>query len=221
VEEAGGKVLGSTSYPFPGTTDFSAYLLEAQASGANVIAFANAGTDLSNCVKQAQEFGLVRKGVWLAALIGTIVQVQALGLDAAQGLLMTETFYWDLNDRTRSLMARLKPKLPANTVPNLAQAGAYSGTINYLRAADRVGLAQAKASGRAMIDAMKAQPTDDDAFGACEVRVDGRFICPAYLFQVKSPSESRGPGDVFKLVATTPSDQAFRPLSEGGCPLVR
>jgi branched-chain amino acid transport system substrate-binding protein len=134
---------------------------------------------------------------------------------------MTETFYWDLNDRTRNLMSRMKPKLPPNVFPNMSQIGSYSGVLDYLKVVKQLGVARAKTSGRKAIEVMKARPTDDDAFGPGKIRVDGRVIHPAYLFQVKTPAESHGPGDVFKLLATTPADQAFRPLNEGGCPLVR
>jgi branched-chain amino acid transport system substrate-binding protein len=221
VKQAGGKVLGSVGYPFPNTSDFSSFLIQAQASGANVIAFANSGSDTINCVKQAQEFGLTQGGSRLAALVGSITDVQGMGLPVAKGLTLTETFYWDFNDRTRSFMNRIRPKLPANVFPNMSQVGNYSAVLNYLNAVKDMGVARAKASGRAVIEVMKARPTDDDCFGQGSIRVDGRVIHPAYLFQVKTPAESRGPGDVYNLLATTPADQAFRPLNEGGCPLVR
>jgi branched-chain amino acid transport system substrate-binding protein len=222
VQAAGGAVVGSVAYPFPSTADFSSFLLQAQSSGANVVGFTSSGADLANCIKQANEFGLTQGGaVRLAAMIGYITDVRALGLEAAQGLIMTETFYWDLNERTRAFMDRIRPKLPPNVFPNMSQVGNYSGVLDYLKAVKQIGVAQAKASGRAVIEAMKARAADDDCFGRSTIRIDGRVIHPAYLFQVKTPAESRGPGDVFKLVATTPTDQAFRPLSEGGCALVR
>ncbi|MGH2342411.1 ABC transporter substrate-binding protein [Segnochrobactraceae bacterium EtOH-i3] len=221
VEAAGGKVVGAAVYPFPGTTDFSAYLLQAQASGANVIGFTSSGADLGNGLKQAQEFGLPQTGIKQAAMIGYINDVMGIGLDVAGGLNLTETFYWDLNDRTRAFMERIKPSLPANTFPNMSQAGNYSGVLHYLKAVKAVGVEKAKASGTAVLDAMKAMPTDDDAFGPGMIRPDGRKIHPAYLFKVKTAAESTGPGDVYTLISVTPADQAFRPMSEGGCPLVK
>ncbi|MBV9785040.1 MAG: ABC transporter substrate-binding protein [Acidisphaera sp.] len=220
VTRAGGKVLGSVAYPFPGTTDYSAYLVQAQASGAKVVAFANGGTDTINCVKQAQEFGLTRRGTRLAGLTALISEVTALGLQAAQGLVLTETFYWDLNDRTRAFYDRVKPRLSAGVFPDSLQAGAYGATLHYLKAVKEMGVAQAKASGRATVAAMKRMPTDDDCFGPGRIREDGRAIHPAYLLEAKKPEESHRPGDLFKVLATTPAEQAFRPLAEGHCPLV-
>jgi branched-chain amino acid transport system substrate-binding protein len=221
VTEAGGKILGEAAYPFPGTTDFAALLLTAQNSGANVIAFANSGTDLANCLKQAKEFGLSKAGVRLAGMIFFITDVLAVGIDNAQGTITTETFYWDLNDRTRAFYQRLKPTLRADTFPNMGQAGAYSAGVHYFKAAKEMGIQQAKVSGRATIETMKRIPTDDDCFGPGSIRVDGRKLHPAYLFRVKTPQESRSVGDVYTLVATIPADQAFRPLAEGGCSFVK
>jgi branched-chain amino acid transport system substrate-binding protein len=220
VERAGGHVLGSVSYPFPGTTDFSSFLLQAQASGANVLCFTNSGADLVNSLKQAQEFGLNRRGIRMAAAVGYVTDVMPIGLDVAQGLNLTETFYWDLNDRTRDFMTRIAPKLPKNVFPNMSQVGNYSGVLHYLKAVRQVGVPAAKASGRAVVEAMKRMPTDDDCFGVGRIRADGRKIHPSYLFEVKKPAESRGPGDVYRLIATTPAEQAFRPMDEGGCPMV-
>ncbi|MCK8785347.1 ABC transporter substrate-binding protein [Roseomonas sp. NAR14] len=220
VERMGGRVLGSAAYPFPGTTDFSSMLVQAQASGANVIAFANAGADLVNCVKQAGEFGITRRGTKLAAMVGFIQDVHGLGLQAAQGLTLTELFYWDMNDRTRAFTARVKPRLPGGLYPNMSQASAYSATLHYLKMAKEVGFERARASGRAVIEQMKRVPAEDDCFGTTTVRRDGRALHPAYLFEVKKPEESRGPWDYYRLVATIPADQAFRPLNEGGCPMV-
>lgn len=220
VEAAGGKVVGSVKFPFPETTDFSSYLLQAQASGAKVVAFAASGTNFINLVKQAREFG-IDKTMKLAALACFINDVQAMGLHTAQGLTFTENFYWDLNDRTRAFMGRMKPHLGTNVFPNMDQAGSYAATVHYLKAVRELGVANAKASGRATVDMMKKLPTDDDCFGPGLIRIDGRKIHPAYLFTVKTPEESRYPGDLYKLVATTPADQAFRPLNEGGCPLVK
>jgi branched-chain amino acid transport system substrate-binding protein len=220
VKAAGGKVLGSARTPFPGTTDFSSFLLQAQASGAKVVGLANAGTDTVNCIKQAAEFGLTRRGVKLASMLMFVTDVHALGLQTAQGLVCTESFYWDLNDRTRAFAQRARAL--AGQVPiAMSQAGDYSGTLHYLKAVADLGVAQAKADGRAVVARMKAMPTDDDAFGKGSIREDGRKIHPAYLFEVKAPAESRGPFDYYKLLQTTPAEEAFRPLAEGGCPLVR
>ncbi len=219
VTEAGGKVLGSSTYPFPDTTDFSAMLVQAQASGAKVLGLCNSGGDTINCIKQAQEFGLT-KTMKIAAMLFYNSNVHALGLETAQGLLLTESFYWDLNDRTRAFMNRIKDKTP-NQWPNMVQAGDYAATLHYLKTVKAMGLAAAKADGRAAVAHMKAMPTDDDCFGAGQIREDGRKIHPSYLFQAKTPAESKGGWDGLKLVATTPADQAFRPMSEGGCSLVK
>lgn len=218
VTEAGGKVLGSAVYPFPGTTDFSSFLLQAQASGAKVLGLANSGADTLNCIKQAHEFGLMKQ-MRVAAMLMYNSNVHALGLETAQGLLLTESFYWNLNDRTRAFMERIRPKVP-NQWPNMVQAGDYAATLHYLKAAADMGVAAAKADGRAVVARMKAMPTDDDCFGQGSIRADGRKLHPSYLFQAKTPAESTGPWDGLKLVATTPADQAFRPLKDGGCPLV-
>ena len=219
VAEAGGRVLGAAAYPFPETTDFSSLLLQAQASRAKVLGLCNSGGDTINCIKQAREFGLTRT-MRIAAMLMYNSNVRALGLEAAQGLLMTETFYWDLNDRTRAFMERIRPKTP-NQWPNMVQAGNYGAVLHYLKAVADMGAAAAKADGRAVVARMKAMPTDDDCFGPGRIREDGRKLHPAYLFEAKKPSESTGPWDGLKLAATTPADEAFRPLSEGGCALVR
>jgi branched-chain amino acid transport system substrate-binding protein len=216
----GGKVVGSSAYPFPGTTEFSSYLLQAKASGANVFAFANAGDDLINCVKQSQEFGLTGPGLTLAAMVGSITAVTGAGLDVMQNVYLSENFYWDLNERTRAFYQRVKPRLPANVYPNEVHAGTYSAVVDYLKIVKEMGPAQAKASGRATIAAMKAKPTDDDVFGAGSIRADGRVIHPGYLFRVKTPAESKYPGDFFETLATVPAEDAFRPMSEGGCAMV-
>ncbi len=220
VAASGGTVAGAVAYPFPGTSDFSSYMLSAQASGAKVIAFANAGHDLINCVKQAHEFGLTAHGARLAGLIVFVNDVHSLGLDIAQGLVLTETFYWDLNDRTRAFARRVAPAMPGRAMPNMIQAGVYSAVLHYLRTAEKMGAAAAKASGRATIAAMKALPTDDDCFGPGTIRADGQVIHPAYLFQVKAPAESSSPWDCYRTLATIPADRAFRPIAEGGCRLV-
>jgi len=220
VQQAGGKVLGSVRHPFPGNTDFSSFLLQAQASRAKVVGICNAGTDTVNTIKQAAEFGLTRSGVKLAGLLVFLNDIHALGLEAAQGLVLTESFYWDLNDRTRAFTQRVLPKT-GGIHPAMSHAGCYAGALHYLKAVADMGVNEAKKSGAATVARMKAMPTDDDAFGAGTIRADGRKLHPVYLFEVKKPSESKAPWDYYKLIATTPADQAFRPLNEGGCSLVR
>ncbi len=220
VRANGGRVLGQVRTPFPGTTDFSSFLLQAQASGAKVIGLANAGADTQNCVKQAAEFGLTRRGIRLASLLLFVNDVHGLGPRTAQGLTCTETFYWDLNDRTRAFTRRVLPRTP-NNYPNMIHAGCYSAALHFLKAAAEMGLPAAKASGTEVVNRMKAMPTEDDAFGRGTIRADGRRLVPSFLFEVKKPEESRGPWDYLKVVQTTPAEEAFRPLSEGGCPLVR
>ncbi|MBN9509317.1 MAG: ABC transporter substrate-binding protein [Alphaproteobacteria bacterium] len=218
IVEGGGKVLGSATYPFPETTDFSAYLQQALASGAKVLGLCTGGADTITAVKQAREFGL-NKSMLLAAMLMTVADVHALGTATAQGLRLTESFYWDLNDRTRAFTARVQPKL-GDARPTMFQAGDYAAVLHYLKAAADLGVAAAKADGRATVARMKAMPTDDDCFGKGYIREDGRKIHPSYLFEVKSPAESRYAWDFYKLLVTTPAAQAFRPLSEGGCPFV-
>ena len=214
----GGKVLGSARFPFPGTTDFSAFLLRAQASRAKVIGIAAGGTDLVNAVKQAAEFGIQKRGQKLAALILFISEVHSMGLETAKGLVCSESFYWDVNDRTRGLTRRLKQNFNAPP-PTMVQAGCYAATLHYLKAVAAMGVAAAKADGAAAVARMKAMPCDDDAFGPGTIRADGRKLHPAYLLEVKAPAESKGPWDYYKVLASVPGDQAFRPLAEGGCPL--
>jgi branched-chain amino acid transport system substrate-binding protein len=217
VEAAGGKVLGAVAYPFPGTTDFSSYLLQAQASGAKVLGLCNAGADTVNSIKQAKEFGLTQR---LAAMLMFITDVHALGLDVAQGLTLTESFYWDLNERTRAFTGRVRPKTP-NNWPNMIHAGCYAATLHYLKAVQQLGPEAARKSGAAAVAQMKAMPTDDDAFGHGRIREDGRGMFPSYLFQVKSPAESKAPWDFYKTLSSYPPDEAWRPLSEGGCAFVK
>jgi branched-chain amino acid transport system substrate-binding protein len=220
IKAAGGTVLGAVRYPFGSTTDFSSFLLQAQSSGAEVIGFANSGSELISALKQAQEFGLDANGTRMAAMIGYVTDVVAMGLPTAKGLSLTETFYWDLNDRTRAFMERVKPRLSKGAIPNMSQAGDYACVTHYLKAVKELGVERAKA-GRDVVDLMKKMPTDDDCFGQGKIREDGRKIHPAYLFQVKRPEESKGPGDVFKLVSTLPTEEAFRPIEEGGCPYLK
>lgn len=214
VNKAGGKVLGSTAYPFPSTTDFSSYLLQAQASGADVIAFGNAGVDAVNCVKQAREFGLSQGGKRIAAMLAFIQVIHSLGLETAQGLLLTESFYWDMNPRTRAFMDRIKGKLGGNYVSS-EQAGTYAATLHYLKAAADMGVPAAKASGTDAVARMKAMPTDDDCYGSISIRQDGQAMHPAYLFECKTPAQSRGPWDLYNLVATIPAEESNPPL--GAC----
>lgn len=216
----GGRAVGGLKYPFPETSDFASFLLQAQASGAQVIAFANAGADAANAIKQAGEFGITSGGAKLAALLCFIPQIHALGLPAAKGLLLTEAFYWDLNDRTRAFSARYAPRV-GGAMPCTIQVGCYSGVLHYLKAVAAMGVDAAKASGAAAVAKMKEIPTDDDVFGPGRVRDDGRKIHDMHLFQVKAPDDSKGPWDLYHLVRTTPGEQAFRPLSAALCPMVR
>jgi branched-chain amino acid transport system substrate-binding protein len=220
VTRAGGRMLGSAKFPFPGTTDFSSFLIQAQASRAKVVGLAMAAADTQNCVKQAHEFGLTRRGQKLAGMIMFVQDIKSIGLEAAQGMLLSEVFYHDLNDRTRGLAQRILRRTPTN-MPGQEHAGTYSCAIHYLKAVMEVGVPRAKASGIEVINVMKRMPTDDDAFGPGRVREDGRKIHPAYLFEVKSPAESRREWDYYKLVSTVGAEDAFRPLNEGGCPLIR
>jgi branched-chain amino acid transport system substrate-binding protein len=217
VTEAGGRVVGSVLYPFPETTDFSQYLLKAKASGAKVVALANSGTDTVNCLKQAREFGVGRPDRILAGLQSGLTVIRGVGLETAQGLLLTESFYWDLNDRTRAFTRRVLPRTP-NNYPNMVHAGGYASTLHYLKAVAALGVAQSKRDGIATVKAMKAIPFEDDAFGRGTVRKDGRALVPAYLFRVKTPAESRGSWDFYSLVSTMPGDEAAMPLAEERCP---
>jgi branched-chain amino acid transport system substrate-binding protein len=220
ITAAGAKVLGSVRYPFPDTTDFSAMLIRAQASGAKVLGLANAGGDTQNCIKQAQEFGLMTK-MQVAALLIQSTGVHALGLQTAQGLRYSESYYWNLNDRTRAFNDRVRTKTPNGIWPNMTQAGDYGVTFHYLKAVADMGVAAAKADGRAVVERMKQMPTDDDAFGPGRIREDGRALHPVYLLEAKTPAESKQEWDVAKVLATTPMEEAWRPLHEGGCPLVK
>ncbi len=219
VEKQGGKVLGNVNYPFPQTTDFSSYLIQAQSSGAKVLGLANAGQDTVNSIKQAHQFGLNKK-MKIAALLAFINDVHGMGLEVAQDLILTSSFYWDLNDRTRAFTKRVLPRTPTN-YPSMDQAGCYSGALAFLKAVDAMGGPKGASDGAAVVAQMKKMPTDDDAFGKASIREDGRFMCNAYLFQVKTPAESKKPWDYYKLLATTPPDQAFMPVKDEGCPLVK
>jgi branched-chain amino acid transport system substrate-binding protein len=220
VKHGGGTVKGTIRYPFPDTTDFSSFLTQALASGAKVVGLANAGADTVNSVKQAFEFGLVKRGMKIAPLLMFITDVHALGLEVAQGLVMTESFYWDLNPRTRAFTDRVRSKTPKNW-PNQAHASSYSSTLHYLKAAADMGAGEAKKSGAATVARMKKMPTDDDAFGKGSIREDGRGVFPAYLFEVKGPAESKGEWDIYKPMVTTAAAQALRPLADHACKLVK
>jgi len=214
VKENGGTVVGSVKAPL-NTQDFSAFLLQAQSSGAKIIGLANAGGDTINSVKQAAEFGIVQGGQNLAGLLIFISDIHSLGLKTAQGLIFTAAFYWDLNDQTRAWSDRFMKATGRR--PSMVQAGVYSGVLHYLKAVEALKSAK---DGKAVVAKMKETPTDDPLFGKGEVRADGRKTHDMYLFEVKKPEESKGPWDYYKLLTTIPADKAFRPLNEGGCPLV-
>ncbi len=217
AKESGGEVLGEQRYPFPATTDFSSFLLAAQASGANVIGLANAGTDTSNCIKQAHEFGL-NQTMKIAALLMEITDVKAIGTDIGAGLYVSSTFYWDASEGTRRFTKAVQDTMPGKEPPNMIQAGCYAAALHYLKTLAALGADKAT-DGAAVCAHMKAMPTEDDAFGRNSIRQDGLCLLPAFLYQVKSTAESHGPWDLQKLVATTPADQAWKPLSEEGCAL--
>jgi branched-chain amino acid transport system substrate-binding protein len=216
VEKNGGKVLGKVRHPFPGT-DFSSFLLQAQTSKAKIIGLANAGSDTINAVKQAAEFGIVRGGQNLAALLAFITDVHGMGLQTAQGLIMTEAWYWDMNDANREFAKKFAPQYKG-VHPTMVHAGVYSAVLHYLKAVEAL---KSDADGKAVVAKMKETPTDDKLFGKGNIREDGRKIHDMYLFEVKKPEESKAPWDYYKLRATIPAAEAFRPLGEGGCPLVK
>ena len=215
VVKSGGKVLGKVRVPI-NTQDFSSFLLQAQSSKAKIIGLANAGGDTVNSIKQASEFGIVKGGQNLAGLLVFITDVHGLGLEKSQGLIFTETFYWDLNDQTRAFTKRFAAA-NGGKYPSMVQAGVYSGVLHYLKAVH----ALKSDDGTKVIAKMKEMPTDDPLFGKGSIRADGRKIHPAYLVEVKKPSESKGPYDYYKIRATIPANEAFRPLEEGDCPLVK
>src|SRR3954465_6212988 len=214
VTKAGGKVLGKGRHPLS-NQDFSSFLLQAQASKAKIIGLANAGGDTINSIKQASEFGIVKGGQNLAGLLVFLTDAHGIGLDKAQGLILTETFYWDLNDQTRAFAKRFSAA-NGGKYPTMVHAGVYAGVLHYLKA-----IAAIKSDdGAKVVAEMKKLPTDDPLFGKGTIRADGRKIHNAYLFEVKKPSESKGPYDYYKLRATIPAEEAFRPLNAGGCSLV-
>lgn len=215
VLKNGGKVLGKVRHPL-NSQDFSSFLLQAQASKAKVIGLANAGGDTTNAIKQAAEFGITSRGQSLAGMLVFLSDIHGLGLDKAQGLIFTETFYWDLNDQTRAFAKRFAAQNKGK-YPTMVQAGVYAGTLHYLKAVE----AAKTDDGTKVVAKMKALPTDDALFGKGRIRSDGRALHPAYLVEVKKPSESKGPYDYYKVRATIPMEQAFRPEKDGGCSLVK
>jgi branched-chain amino acid transport system substrate-binding protein len=214
----GGKVVGGVKHPL-NTSDFSSFLLQAQSSKAKIIGLANAGGDTTNSIKQAAEFGIVKGGQKLAALLLFITDVKAIGLETAQGLNFTETFYWDMNDQTRAFSKKFAARMKNGAPPTMVQAGVYSGLIHYFKALEALG--GNPHDGIKVVDKMKSIPTDDPLFGKGEIEPNGRTIHSAYLFEVKKPSESKGPWDLYKLVGTVPGDQAFTPLDKSTCPLLK
>jgi branched-chain amino acid transport system substrate-binding protein len=215
VIKGGGKVLGKVRTPFPGS-DFSSFLLQAQASKAKVIGLANAGGDTINSIKQAAEFGITKGGQSLAGMLMFITDVHSLGLSTSQGLIFTTTFYWDMNNQTRAFAKRMAAA-NGGKYPTMVQAGVYASVLHYLKAVE----AAKTDDGTKVVAQMKAMPTDDPLFGKGSIRADGRKLHPAYLVEVKKPAESKGPYDYLKVLATIPADQAFRPLADGGCSLVK
>jgi branched-chain amino acid transport system substrate-binding protein len=215
VLENGGKVVGRTRHPLA-TSDFSSYLLQAQTSQAKIIGLANAGADTTNAIEQGTRLGIVQQGQNFAGLLVFLTDVHRLGLNKAQGLILAESFYWDLDDQTRAWSARFARR-HWGAMPTMAQGGVYSAVLHYLRAIE----ALKSDDGTMAIAKMKALPTDDPVFGKGLVRQDGRKIHPMYLFEVKKPSESRSPWDFYKLRATIPATEAFRPMGQGDCPLVK
>jgi len=216
VNANGGKVLGSARHPI-NTSDFSAFLIQAQASKAEVVGLANAGGDTINSIKQSAEFGIVKGGQKLAGLLVFITDVHSIGLEQAQGLQLTEAFYWDLNDGTRAFSKRWTEKRGGGRMPTSIQAGYYEAARHYLAAVKATGTDNAET----VMAWMKSNPTDSPLFGKGYIRADGRKMHDMYLFEVKKPSESKGPYDYYKLIRTIPGDEAFRPMDKGECPLVK
>jgi branched-chain amino acid transport system substrate-binding protein len=215
VRASGGSVVGSVKHPIS-TSDFSSFLLQAQASKAKIIGLANGGADTINAIKQASEFGLTANGTKLAALLAFITDVHSLGLNVAHGLVLTEAFYWDMNEQTRAFSKRFAERAKGRA-PTTIQAGMYSATLHYLKAVDAL---KSSATGP-VIAKMKATPTQDPIFGSGYIREDGRKMHDMYLFEVKTPEESKAPWDYYKTIATIPAEKAFRPLSQSACPLIK
>lgn len=215
VKETGGSVIGRVRHPAP-TSDFASFLLQAQSSGAKVIGLANAGADTINSIKQAAEFGITQRGQALAGLLVFLSDVHSLGVKTAQGLVLTESFYWDLNENSREWSQRFAKRRDGR-MPTMVHAGVYASVLHYLKAVEAVGSAK---DGRAVVAKMKELKTDDPLFGKGYVREDGRKIHDMYLFRVKKPEQSKGPWDLYETVATIPAESVTRPLAEGGCPFV-
>ena len=220
VQARGGRMIGDARYKFPGTSDFTPMLRQAQASGASVLGLANAGADLDACVRQARGLG-INDEMRIAGLLMLLPDVHKLGLELAGGSLLTESFYWDLNDRTRAFTKRLMEQQKPPFYPDMIQAGCYAGTLHFLKAVADMGAANARSDAASVIAKMKATPTDDDAFGKGSIRRDGMAMFPAFLFQVKTDAESTGDWDYYTLLSTTPADEAYRSLAEGGCAIVK
>jgi branched-chain amino acid transport system substrate-binding protein len=218
VTTNGGKVLGVVRHPL-NTSDFSSFLLQAQASKAKIIGLANAGGDTTNSIKQASEFGIVSGGQKLAGLLLFISDIHALGLNTTQGLNFTETFYWDLNDGTRAFSKRFSERMKNKAMPSMVQAGVYAATLHYLKALEAMG--GNPHEGVKVVEKMKSMPTDDPLFGKGKIRADGRKLHPGYLFEVKKPSESKGPWDYYKLISTIPTEEAFTPEDKSPCALLK
>ena len=216
IKAAGGKVVGDRGFPFPDTSDFSSYLVQAQASGAKVLALAMSGSGLINCIKQAQEFGNTRMGQRVVGLGILLTTLHSLGLEAAQGLVYSDSFYWDLNEGTRAFAKRFAPRY-RNIMPTMLHAGCYSATLHYLKAVAAMGADKAKADGAATVAQMKAIPPHDPLFSHAAIRPDGRKIHDMFLYQVKTPAESRYDWDYCQVRRTIPAAEAFRPIAEGGC----
>ena len=218
VTANGGKILGSVKHPLS-SSDFSSFLLQAQASKAKIIGLANAGGDTINAIKQASEFGITAGGQKLAALLLFLTDVHSLGLKISQGLQFTETFYWDMNDGTRAFSKRFSERMKNKQVPTMVQAGVYASVAHYLKT--MVAMGGNVHDGARIVAKMKEMPTDDALFGKGLIRADGRKIHPGYLFEVKKPEESKGPWDYYKLIATIPADEAFTPLDKSACAMVK
>jgi branched-chain amino acid transport system substrate-binding protein len=218
LRRSGGKVLGGVKAPL-GTADFSSFLLQAQASKAKIIGLANAGADTTSAIKQAAEFGLIAGGQKLAALLLFITDVHSLGLNTAQGLSFTETFYWDMNDNTRAFAKRSQAQSKNYNMPTMVHAGVYAALLHYFKALEALG--GNPHDGAKVVEKMKSMPTDDPLFGKGSIEPNGRVLHPAYLFEVKKPTESKGPWDSYKLVATIPAEEAFTPLAKSTCPLLK
>src|SRR5450756_304557 len=212
----GGKIVGGVKHPL-NTSDFSSFLLQAQSSKAKIIGLANAGGDTTNSIKQAAEFGIVKGGQKLAALLLFITDVKAIGLETAQGLNFTETFYWDMNDQSRAFSKKFSARMKNAAPPTMVQAGVYAGLLHYFKALEALG--GNPHDGIKVVDQMKSLPTDDPLFGKGLIQPNGRTIHDAYLYEVKKPSESKAPWDFYKLVGTVPGDQAFTPLDKRPCAL--